>query len=161
MMSSELEDFYCFLTEQMSTKAGLKCFGEDGAQAIMMEMEQHLYRRVIHGRYAHKLTHEQKRLALKYLMFLKEKHSGALKACGCADGRPQGLYKTKHKTSSLTVSLKALFLTCLIDVMEGQWVMTADIPGAFMQADIDEQLFIKLEGDITLLLIRKDPSYWK
>ena len=39
--------------------------------------------------------------------------------------------------------------------------MTANIPGTFMQADIDEQLFIKLEGDIALLLIRKDLSYWK
>ena len=89
LMSSELENFYCFLTEQMSAKAGLKCFGEDGAQAIMKEMEQLLYQRVIHGRYAHKLTCEQKRLALKYLMFLKEKQSGALKAHGCADSRPQ------------------------------------------------------------------------
>ena len=39
--------------------------------------------------------------------------------------------------------------------------MTPDIPGAFMQADIDKQLFIKLEQDIALLLIRKDPSYSK
>ena len=95
------------------------------------------------------------------LMFLKEKCSGALNVHGCADGRPQRLYKTKHKTSSPTVSLKALFLTCLVDIMEGCCVMTADIPGAFMQADIDKQLFIKLEGDIALLLIREDPSYQK
>ena len=59
------------------------------------------------------------------------------------------------------VSLKALFLTCLVDAMEGRCVMTADIPGAFMQADIDKLLFIKLEGDIVLLLIRKDPNYHK
>ena len=94
-------------------------------------------------------------------MFLKEKCSGALKACGCADGRPQRLYKTNHETSSPTVSLEALFLTCLVDTMEGHCIMTTHIPGAFMQADIDEQLFIKLEGDSALLLIRKDPRYRK
>ena len=71
LMSGELEDIYCFLTEQMSAKAGLKCFREDGAQAIMMEMEQLLYRRVIRVRYAHKLTCDQKRSALKYLMLLR------------------------------------------------------------------------------------------
>ena len=161
LMNGELEAFYCFLTKQMSAKAGLKCFGEGGAQVIMTEMEQLLYRKVIHGKYAHTLTCGKKRLALKYLMFLKEKCSGALKVHGYADGRPQKLYKTKHKTSSPTVSLKALFLTCLVDAMEGCCVMTADIPGAFMQAEIDEPLFIKLEGDIALLLIRKDPSYQK
>ena len=61
LMNGELEDFYCFLTEQMSTEAGLKCFREGGAQAIMTEMEQLVYRKVIHGKYDHMLTHEQKR----------------------------------------------------------------------------------------------------
>ena len=60
LMNGELEDFYCFLTEQMSAKAGLKCFGEGGAQAIMTEMEQLLYRKVIRGKYENMLTHEQR-----------------------------------------------------------------------------------------------------
>ena len=97
LMNGELEDFYCLLTEQMSAKAGLKCFREGGAQAIMTEIEQLLYRKVIHGKYAHTLTHEQKKSAIKYLMFLKEKHSGALKARGCADGRQQRLTEFQPK----------------------------------------------------------------
>ena len=92
-------------------------------------------------------------------MFLKEKRCGRVKGRGCADGRKQRIYKTKEETSSPTISLEALFITCIIDAMERRSVTTVDIPGAFMQADIDEKLHIKLEGDIALLLVRIDPSY--
>ena len=37
--------------------------------------------------------------------------------------------------------------------------MTCDIPGAFMQSDMDELLHMKLEGEIALLLIQLDPLY--
>ena len=37
--------------------------------------------------------------------------------------------------------------------------MTCDIPGAFMQSEMDELVHMKLEGEITLLLIRLDPLY--
>ena len=37
--------------------------------------------------------------------------------------------------------------------------MTCDIPGAFMQADIDEQLFLKFDGDLVELLVQVEPTY--
>ena len=37
--------------------------------------------------------------------------------------------------------------------------MTCDIPGAFMQANIDEQLFLKFDGDLVELLIQVEPTY--
>ena len=113
----------------------------------------------MHGRKHNELTREDKKKALQYLMFLKEKRSGRIKGRGCADGRKQRLYKSKEETSSPTISLEALFLTCLIDAKEGRKVVTLDIPGAFMQADMDEKIHIKLEGDLALLLVRLDPSY--
>jgi len=35
------------------------------------------------------LSYKERKRALRYLMFLKEKHDGTIKARGCADGRPQ------------------------------------------------------------------------
>jgi len=35
------------------------------------------------------LTYDERKKALRYLMFLKEKRDGSIKARGCADGRPQ------------------------------------------------------------------------
>ena len=103
-----------FLTDQMSANAGLKEFGEKGAASIMQELEQLLYRKVIVGRKASDLTLSQRKAALQYLMFLKEKRCGKIKARGCADGRKQRIYKTKDETSSPTMNVEALFITCLI-----------------------------------------------
>ena len=47
----------------------------------------------------------------------------------------------------------------MIDAKENRKVMTCDIPGAFMQADIDEQLFLKFDGDLVELLIQVEPTY--
>ena len=152
-------DMFNFLTEQMSAKAGLKEFGEQGAASIMQELEQILYWKVIMGYKASSLSSSQWKAALQYLMFLKEKQCGKVKAHGCADGHKQQLYKLNDETSSPTMNVEAIFITCLIDAMEGQEVMTCDIPGAFMQSDMDELLHMKLEGEIAHLLICLNLSY--
>ena len=78
-----------FLTEQMSVKAGLKEFGEQGTASIMKELEQLLYWKVIMGHEASSLSSSQCKATLQYLMFLKEKQCGKVKAWGCADGHKQ------------------------------------------------------------------------
>lgn len=42
---------------------------------------------------------------------------------------------------------KCFFLTCLVPPVECCHVVTCDVLGAFMQADIDELLHLKLEGE--------------
>ena len=37
--------------------------------------------------------------------------------------------------------------------------MTCDIPGAFIQANINEQLFLKFDGDLVELLVQVEPTY--
>ena len=49
-------------------------------------------------------------------------------------------------------------MTSVINAKENRFVATCDIPGAFMQADMDELLHIKLEGDMALLLAKVDPD---
>jgi Reverse transcriptase (RNA-dependent DNA polymerase) len=92
-------------------------------------------------------------------MFLKEKRCGRIKGQGCADRRKQQLYKTKEETSSPTVSVEALFLSCIIDAQQQRDVGMCDIPGAFMQADIDKELHILFEGKLVDLLIQVKPSF--
>ena len=82
-------DMFNFLTEQMSAKAGLKEYGEQEAASIMKELEQLLYRKVIMGHKASSLSSSQQKVGLQYLMFLKEKRCGKVKAQGCADGHKQ------------------------------------------------------------------------
>ena len=113
----------------------------------------------MHGVRSSDLTQKQKQAALQYLMFLKQKYWGKVKGHGCADGWKQRVYKTKEDASSSTISVEALFLTCLIDAMEGQSVATCDVPGAFLQADIDEQIHVHLDGELAELLVKVDPTY--
>ena len=81
------------------------------------------------------VTYEMIKISLGYLMFLKRKRCGKVKARGCADGRPQPEYITILESSSPTVKTHALFLSYLVDEIEGRKIIVADIPGAFLSAD--------------------------
>jgi hypothetical protein len=99
--------------------------------------------------------------ALNYLMFLKRKRCGKIKARGCADGRPQREYIYKDESSSPTVSIYALMTSCLMDAIEGRKVATCDIPGAFLQADwpADRDRYLKFEGAMVSMTCDIDPKY--
>jgi hypothetical protein len=45
--------------------------------------------------------------------------------------------------------------------MEERDIVTVDIPGAFMQADIDEVVHVKFEGEIAEMLVRMDPKMYR
>ena len=105
-------------TPQMSLKAGLQTFGNDGLKAVEKEMRQLHDRDVMTPVHKHCLTPEQRKEALAYLMFLKRKHCGKIKRCGCADGWKQREYIAKEESAAPTVSTEAVFLTAIIDALE-------------------------------------------
>ena len=88
----------------------------------------------------------------------KTKRNGVIKGRGCADGRKQRAYTDKEKASSPTVAIESVLLSCVIDAMEGRDVATIDISGAFMKADIEDVVHMKLEGKMAKLLVRIDPK---
>jgi len=104
------------------------------------------------------MSHNEKKKALQYLMFLKEKRDGIIKARGCADGWSQIVYKTKTETSSPSLSLEAMMLSCTIDAKEGRHIAFTDIAGAFLHADMDQDVHMLLEGTIAELIIKLEPK---
>ena len=151
---------HSYVTAQMSAKKGLKIFKEEGPGALMKELRQVILMDVMSGCHARELSKDEKRRALryKYLMFLKQKRCGMIKGRGCVDDRPQRLWKTKQETTSPTVSIESLFISCMIDAMEERDVATIDIPSAYMQAFIDETVHIKFDNKLIDLLCEVDPS---
>jgi hypothetical protein len=107
------------------------------------------------------MSNDDKRAALQYLMFLKQKRNGTIKGRGCADGRKQRQYTAKEDASSPTVAIESVMLSSVIDAMEGRDVATVDIPGAFMQADMDDLVHMKLEGKMAELLVRIEPKLYR
>jgi len=67
---------------------------------------------------------------------------------------------TKSETSSPTVSLNAMMLSCAIDAKEGRYVVVTDIPGAFLHADMDQDIHMLLEGTIAELIIKLEPRLY-
>ena len=49
----------------------------------------------------------------------------------CADGIKHINWLSKEDNSSPTVYTEDTMISCMIDAMEGQYVATSDIPGAF------------------------------
>jgi hypothetical protein len=49
-------------------------------------------------------------------------------------------------------------ISCVIDAMENWDVATVDIPSAFMQADMDKVMHMKLEAKLVDLLISLSPN---
>ena len=144
---------------QHSVRKGLKLFGDKGVIAVTNELVQLHERGVVEPKFIYELDGQQKRDALQYLMFLKQKRNGTIKGRGCADGRKQRKYTAKEEASSPTVAIESVMLSCVIDAKEKRDVGTVDLPGAFMQADMEDEVYMKLEGKMAELMVRIDPNY--
>jgi hypothetical protein len=145
---------------QYNLKQGIKKFGDNGKAAVLVELQQLHDRHVMKPVGKYDLTAGERKGALRYLMFLKEKRCGMIKGRGCADGRSQRDYMTKQETSSPTVATEALMLTCVIDAVERRDVATCDIPGAFMQSDMKGKVVMKLEGVMAEAILKIDPKQY-
>ena len=148
-------------TPQMSLKAGLRTFGNDGIKAVEKEMRQLHDREVMIPVNKKSLTPEQRREALAYLMFLKRKRCGKINGRGCTDGRKQRAYITREDSTAPTVSTEAVFLTAVIDALENRDVAVLDVPGAFMQADIDELVHVRFTGEMVKMLLQIDEQMYR
>ena len=123
-------------TPQYGFNRGMKEFGQEGYNVTESQLSDNLIGMdTVDMLDKSQATSDVYANTLSYLMFLKRKRTSAVKARGCADGRPQREYIAKDESSSLTVSTYALFISCAMDAMEDRQVITRDIPGAFLQAD--------------------------
>ena len=74
----------------------------------------------------------------------------------CSVPRKQRLTTRKEDASVPTVSVEAP-----INAKEGRDIATVEIPGAFMQADMDEIVHVRWEGAMTDLLVKMDPKLYR
>jgi hypothetical protein len=93
-------------TPQYGFNRGLKEFGELGYEATVKELDDNLLRMgAVRMLKPSEMNNKIRFEALNYLMFLKTKRCGKIKARVCADGCPQREYITKYESSSPTVSI--------------------------------------------------------
>jgi len=68
---------------------------------------------------------------------------------------------TNADTSSPTVSLKVMIIPCTIDAREGRHLVVTDLLGTFLHADMEVDIHMMLEGTISELIVKLDPSLYR
>jgi len=147
-----------------SLKQGIKKFGERGKQAAMKELRQLHDRVVFEPVDVSKLTSDDKRKAMESLIFLAEKRDGTIKGRACANGSIQRTYIDKEDAASPTVGTEAILITGVVDAKENRDVMTADVPNAFVQTEVDPEdgiILMKIRGAMVDYLLQIDYARYR
>ena len=153
------QQMFGFVFTQMSARAGIKKHGQAARDALTAEFAQLDYKGAYEPVQAANLTKTQQNSALRIINLIKEKRNGRLKGRSVADGRPQRLLYTKDETSSPTTTPESVFLTTLVDAVEERHVVVADVTGAYLNADMDDFVLIRLTGDDVDMMCNANPTY--
>jgi hypothetical protein len=81
----------------------------------MKELHQIHERGVLNPKLHSDLSLPQHNKVSSYLMCLKQKHNGTFNGWGYVDGQKQWTHITKEETSSPTVAIESVILSCAID----------------------------------------------
>ena len=162
--------------QQFLLNKGLKVFGEKGNQASIKELDQ-LYRRNCFTPISiSNMTVEERRKAQVALMFLTEKRDESVKGRMVYNGKPTREWLSREESASPTAATESVMLTSFIDAYEQRDVMTADVPNAFMQAELpkgarkdkknennkdgNERVMMKITGVLVDMLVQLNPNLY-
>jgi len=163
-MDESLDDIYKYIfghiMTQMTATAGIKKHSQAAVDALLQEFCQLDSKSVFEPLDASMLTASQKQEALRAVNLIKEKRSGKLKGRTCADSRSQRSKYTREETTSPTVSTDALMISLMIDATkERRDVATADVEGAYLHADMEDFVLLKLVGKAVDIMCQVNPKY--
>ena len=153
-----VQQIFGFVFTQMSARAGIKKHGQVARDALTAEFAQLDYKGAYEPIQAIDLTKTQQNNALRIINLIKEKRNGCLKGRSVADGRPCHMLYTKDETSSPTTTPESVFLTTLIDAVEERHVVVADVAGAYLNADMDDFVLIRLSGADVNMMCNANPD---
>jgi hypothetical protein len=112
------------------------------------------------------MTPEERRKSVDALMFLAEKRDKTIKGRMVYNGKPTREWLSREDSTSPTAALESIMLTAIVDAKEDRDVMTADIPNAFIQAELpnlgpdDERVIMKITGVLVELLVNMSPEVY-
>jgi hypothetical protein len=155
---SSWRDKYAYAFTNISVKKGVSTIGVPAVLSMMLEIKQLHDKRTFRPVKASLLDMRQRSKIIRSHMFLKRKRDSRLKARLVADGSMQER-STSVDVSSPTVSTEALFLTLAVDAFQKRHVVTVDIEGAYLHADMTSEVFVQFDPIITAILVSMVPSY--
>jgi hypothetical protein len=162
-MTTTLEDelkVWGYLMTQYNLKPGLRKFGNKEEMAAVNKLTQLHVMDMWRPMYADKLSREQQMQALSLLLFLKEKRSRDIKGRACINDAPQWAYIPKDGAASPTVSTEST-ITASIAAKEQHKVQCYDVPSAFVNTDINEEVIMVLKGELAEMMIQIAPEVYR
>jgi len=146
---------------QYNLKPGLQKFGKRGAVAAVNELTQLHIMDTWMAMDPSKISREDRMKALSSLLFLKEKRTGKIKGRACINGAPQQAYISKEEMASPTVSTESTLITASIATHKHRKVRCYDIPSAFVDTEVDEDVLMVLKGDLADMMVQVAPQVYR
>jgi hypothetical protein len=148
-----------------SLMKAIKKFGNKAKEAAHAEMKQLHDRIVFEPINVDELDPTEKQRALESLMFLTEKRDGRIKGRTCANGSTQREYIDRDDAASPTATAESILITGIIEAKQRRDVMTADIPNAFVQTEINDKemgyrVIMKIRGPLVDILLEIDSNIY-
>ena len=152
-------------SQQYILEKGLKKFGKRGEDATLKEVRQLHSRRCFQPTLVKNLTNNERKKAQRALLYLTQKRDKSIKGRMVYNGKPTREWLGREETASPTASLESIILTAMIDAREGRDVMSADVPNAFVQTDLDikegeERIIMKITGVLVDILVNDNPDVY-
>ena len=143
---------YRFMVTQVMEHKGIVKHGKKVVEALMKEYAQLDEFKVFETLDSASLSKKEKARALRVINLLKKKCNSSLKGRTCVDGRNQRPYISKEKSVSPTCSNDTLMLILIQAAFIGRKIATADVQAAYLHAEMDNFVLIKLQGPIVDIL---------
>jgi hypothetical protein len=150
-----------YVMTQYNLMPGLRKFGNRGQKVAVKELTQLHVMDTWTPMHADKLSQEQWMQALSSLLFLKEKNTRDIRGRACINGAPQRNYIPKEEAASPTVSTESTFITASIAAHEQRVVQCYDIPSAFVNTKVDEDVIMVLKGELAEMMIQFPPEVYQ
>ena len=149
---------WAYIMTQYNLKPGLSKFRARGTTAAMDELTQLHIMDTWTAMDQLKISREERMGALSSLLFLKEKRTGKIKGRACINGAPQQAHIPKEEVASPTATMESTFITASIAAHEHRKVRCYDIPSAFINTDVDEDVLMVLKGDLANMMVQIAPQ---
>ncbi len=147
-----------YLMTQYNLKPGLHKIGKKGPEAAVSELMQFHVMDTWKVMDPLQLSREEIKEAFSSILFLKEKRSVKIKGRACINIAPQRAYILREDAASPNVSTKLVFITLAIAANEKRHVRCYDVPSAFINTDINENVLMLLKGELAEMVVHIVPQ---
>jgi len=153
------------LASHMGIDKATRTYGDLATKALADEVGGFVDRDVWSGVMWSELSKTMRKKVLRLATFLKEKFDlfGTLiklKARIVVDGSSEdrSLFKTSDITSP-TVALSSVLSVSTVAAAQGRHVVTMDVEKAYLEADMPNEVLVRLQPVLAKLLCARDPSF--